>query len=143
VLTTYGLRTPAAIEIVLTLMLLGWLVVEVWRARRSSFEPMLWVAALATVLTHFISPRTATTHFGPMLVPLFMVFRVLQAPGDRRAAVTAAVLPLVAVVSWALFLMTVEGIQESAWNYVPIPLAGLIAIVWIHRPWLRLAERVG
>ena len=140
ILTTHALGAPAAVEAVVTFALLAWLALEVWRARQAPFDQMLWLAALTLVLTHFVSPRTATTHFGPLLVPLFMIFRVLQRPGERRTALVAALLPAAAVLSWALFLTTVAGIQESAWNYVPIPLALLLALLWLRRPWMRLVK---
>jgi hypothetical protein len=39
-----------------------------------------------------------------------------------------------------MFLLTVQGNQESAANYVPIPLLLLLLLVWMRRPWLRLAQ---
>jgi hypothetical protein len=143
VLTTFALGTPPPVEALATLILLGWLLVEVWRSRREPFAAMLWTAALTIVLTHFISPRTATTHFGPLLVPLFMFFRVLQGREGRRASAIAAMLPALAIGSWVLFLTTVEGIQESAWNYAPIPLAALGLLIWMRRPWRALAREAG
>lgn len=141
ILTTYALGSPAYIESAITLALLGWLLVEGWRSRQSSFEAMLWAASLAIVLTHFVSPRTATTHFAPMLLPLFMLFRVWQSSNERRGAWMAALTwPVVGLATWALFLLTVEGIQESAANYVPIPLLLLVALLWMRRPWLRLVQ---
>jgi hypothetical protein len=102
---------------------------------------MLWAAALAIVLTHFVSPRTATTHFGPLLLPLFMLFRVWQRSDESRGAWMAAVTwPAVGLATWAMFLLTVQGNQESAANYVPIPLLLLLLLVWMRRPWLRLAQ---
>lgn len=143
ILTTYALGTPTLVESAVTLTLLAWFLVETWRSRRLGFEPMLWAAALAIVLTHFASPRTATTHFGPLLLPLFMLFRVWQHSDERRGAWMAALTwPAVGLATWAMFLLTVQGIQESAANYVPIPLALLLALVWMRRPWQRLTEAV-
>jgi len=143
ILTTYSLGTPAFVESAVTVAWLAWFLVESWRARRLGFEPMLWAAALAIVLTHFVSPRTATTHFGPLLLPLFMLFRVWQRSDESRGAWMAAVTwPAVGLATWAMFLLTVQGIQESAVNYVPIPLLLLLLLVWMRRPWLRLAQAV-
>jgi hypothetical protein len=139
IITTDWLGTPPAVEAVVTLLWMVWLLTEWWRARRDSFEPMLWTASLTIVLTHFVSPRTATTHFAPMLVPLFMLFRVLSGPaGDRRKATIAAITAGTALASWALFALTVQGRQESAWNYLPIPILMLGVLLAIRRPWKRL-----
>ena len=141
ILTTYAFGTPVFVESAVTLALLAWFLVELWRSRHAGFEAMLWAASLAIVLTHFISPRTATTHFGPLLLPLFMLFRLWQSSNERRGAWMAAVTwPAVGLATWALFLLTVEGIQESAANYVPIPLLLLVVLVWMRRPWPRLAQ---
>ena len=141
ILTTYTLGTPGFVESAVTLAWLTWFLVESWRFRRLAFEPMLWAAALAIVLTHFVSPRTATTHFGPLLLPLFMLFRVAQRSDEGRGAWMAALTwPAVGLATWAMFLLTVQGNQESAANYVPIPLLLLLLLVWIRRPWLRFAQ---
>jgi len=143
ILTTHLMGSPRALEAILTAGLLVWFVIEAWRARRRSFEPMLWTAALAIVLTHFVSPRTATTHFTPLLLPAFMLLRAVQLPDRGRGTlVVAVVLPVVAVLSWAIFLLTVEGRQESALNYLPLPVGLLLALLWLRRPWLRLTGAI-
>jgi hypothetical protein len=139
ILTTYYLKTPVAVEVALTVGLLAWLVFELWKTRRQGFEPMLWGASLSLVLTHFVAPRTATTHFSALLVPVFLLFRVLQETRPRRSLlIIASLLPLAAIASWALFLTTVEGRFESALNYIPIPLSLLIALLLARAPWRRL-----
>lgn len=141
ILTTHLLGTPAAVEIALTAGLCFWLGFEWWKGRRTEFEPMLWVAGLTLVLTHFVSPRTATTHFGPLLVPVFMIFRVMTAPeGGRSRWAIAALMASAAVLSWILFLTTVQGRQESALNYLPLPILLLGGLIWIRGPWRGLAQ---
>jgi hypothetical protein len=141
ILTTYAFGIPPVMEMAITLALVAWFIIEVWRCRRQGYEAMLWVAALGIVLTHFVSPRTATTHFGPLLVPLFMLYRWAQHADARRGARLAAVtMPVIGVATWALFLATVQGIQESAANYVPIPVMLLGLLVWMRRPWAQLAR---
>ncbi|HSR48312.1 MAG TPA: glycosyltransferase family 87 protein [Anaerolineales bacterium] len=139
ILTTYYLGTPPLVELVLTAGLVVGVGYVWWVARRARFEMMVWAAALTIVLTHFISPRTATTHFGPMLVPAFMMFRVTAQPeGRARPWAVAGFLAAVSVLSWVLFLLTVDGRQESALNYLPVPIGMLLALIWIRRPWHRL-----
>jgi hypothetical protein len=141
ILTTYYAHTPSLVEAVVTLALLIWFGAAAWRARRVPFDGMLWTAALAVVLTHFVSPRTATTHFGPLIVPAFLILRIFQTMNDRRTTVAVAVgLPALAMLTWALFLGTVHGRQESALNYVPLPLGLLLGLLWAQRPWRRLTE---
>jgi hypothetical protein len=97
---------------------------------------MLWGASLALVLTHFVAPRTATTHFSALLVPLFLLLRIWQYRNGRYSAwIIAGLMPLIAVASWALFLITVRGRFESALNYLPIPLALLISLVLVRSRW--------
>ena len=144
ILTSYYLGTPAAVETILTLALLVWLGLEAWRGRHQAFEPMLWGASLSLVLTHFVAPRTATTHFSALLVPLFLLFRVLQAAQPRRGGlVIAMLLAVAALASWALFLLTVEGRFESALNYIPIPLGLLAALLLARSRWRQLVGGTG
>jgi hypothetical protein len=141
ILTTYYARTPPIVEGVVTIALLFWFVAEAWQARKLTFAPMLWTAALAIVLTHFVSPRTATTHFEPLVVPVFMILRVLQMTNERRTAVFVALgLPVLALLAWTVFLLTVHGRQESALNYLLLPIGLLLGLLWLRRPWRRLTE---
>jgi hypothetical protein len=136
ILTTYYARTPPIVEGVVTIALLFWFVAEAWQARKQTFAPMLWTAALAIVLTHFVSPRTATTHFEPLVVPVFMILRVLQMTNERRTAVFVALgLPVLALLAWTVFLLTVHGRQESALNYLLLPIGLLLGLLWLRRPW--------
>lgn len=132
ILTTYYLGTPPAVEWLITVGWLMWLGFEWWRGRRAGQERMLWLASLTLVITHFVAPRTATTHFAPLVLPLFLIFRAWRNSGWRYSnPAIAAVLALSLIGTWGLFLTTVEGIQESALNYIPIPvllLVGLYAV---------------
>ena len=140
ILTTHYLETPAAVETILVLALVAWLGIEAWRGRHLAFEPMVWGASLSLVLTHFVAPRTATTHFSALLVPSFLWVSVLQAWQPRRGPlIVAALLPVMAVASWALFLLTVQGRFESALNYIPIPLGLLAALLLVRPRWRDLA----
>ena len=144
ILTSHYLGTPAAVETVLTLALLFWLGLQAWRGRRLAFEPMLWGASLSLVLTHFVAPRTATTHFSALLVPSFLLFRALQTSQPRRGSlIIAALLAVIAVGSWALFVLTVEGRFESALNYIPIPLGLLVGLLLVRSRWRDLTMATG
>jgi hypothetical protein len=132
ILTTYYLRTPPAVELVLTAAVGAGLVYAAWHWRRAEVGKMLWISSLMLVGTHFIAPRTATTHFAPYLLPLFLLFehwrQTHSMVGERLAAIS---LFLILVGTWTLFILTVDGIQESALNYLPIPallVFGLFAV---------------
>lgn len=145
ILTSHLLGTPPWVEGVLTAGLAVWVTLEALRARTSPFRSALWTTSLVLVMTHFLSPRTATTHFGSLLVPLFLLGRLWDGnrePG-RAARILALLLPAVGVGSWLLFLATVQGRQESALNYLPIPLLLLAGLIRGRTPWRRLAEAAG
>jgi hypothetical protein len=56
---------------------------------------------------------------------------------------TAAIVAGTAVLAWTLFVATVEGRQESALNYLPLPIFLLAALFWIRRPWDALTRGAG
>jgi len=129
IMTSYYLATPPLLAWGLTALALAALGSVWWRFRSASEAWMLWVAGLTLLATHFVAPRTATTHFAVYLLPLFLLFESWRRAGNPQSIVW---LTLAAVFfgSWVLFLVTVSGNQESAINYLPIPLLLLAAIVW-------------
>lgn len=138
IMTTYYLGSPRIVEFLLTgggLLLLGWL----WFVHRESgYRRMLWVASLTMLVTHFVSPRTATTHFAPFILPMFLIFESWREQAPARASLWSGLtLALVLVGSWALFLLTVQGDRESAINYLPIPLLLLGGLLWRRSEILR------
>jgi hypothetical protein len=129
------------VEWALTGLLVVWMLAEAVRYRGVSAGASLWPASLALVLTHFVSPRTATTHFGSLLLPFFLLARLWHERDPAGAIRRLAILvPALAVASWALFLLTVQGRQESAWNYLPIPILLVAGLLWARHPWTALVE---
>lgn len=141
IMTTYYLGTPRAIEWLLAAGLLL-LLLQFWvRSRRGSLQEMLWVAGLTLLVTHFVSPRTATTHFGVLVLPLFLLFERWREDRPRSAPLAIGItLALTLVGSWLLFLLTVEGDRESALNYLPMPLL-LLSVILLRRRQLVEVER--
>ena len=129
IMTTYYLGSPPAFEWALTLAALAGLAIAWWRLRAATYGWMLWVTSLTLLATHFVAPRTATTHFAVFLLPLFLLFEHWRQRRWGRAAVWLT-LGVGLVGGWALFLATVSGVQENALNYLPIPLLLLAAILW-------------
>ena len=138
ILTSYYAHWPPAVEIAVSALFLAWLAWEGYRSRSMDLPSMLWAASLTLVITHFVSPRTATTHFAPLMLPLFMGFALMARRwGSRATPAIASILLLVLMGTWVLFLMTVQGNQESALTYLPIPVFLVVLLPMMKGAWLR------
>lgn len=108
--------------------------VEVWRGRRSGWDGFLWTTGLMLILTHFVAPRTATTHYSLLLLPLFVWFaRLWQRLGRQGALAVVGIEAVLLVGQWALFLTTVRGDYETAAVYLPFPVLMLAVQVLSRR----------
>jgi len=104
---------------------------EAWRGRRAAWNGFLWTTGLLLILTHFIAPRAATTHYTMILLPLFAWFvRLQEKLGQRAVWVVAGIEAALLVGQWAIFLATVQGSRETALIYLPFPLLMLIVQVF-------------
>ncbi len=100
-----------------------YVLLEAWRGRQSERNGFLWTTGLVLILTHFIVPRTATTHYSMLLLPLFAWFVRLQEKLGRRARLTVVGIEAALLVGqWAIFLITIQGSRETALIYLPFPL---------------------
>jgi len=105
-----------------------------WRGRRADWSGFLWSSGLMLILTNFIAPRTATTHYSMLLVPLFAWFSSISREWNRRGTRVIVIVEASLLVSqWALFLATVDGNYETALIYLPFPLL-LLAFHLAFRP---------
>jgi len=103
---------------------------EAWRGRRAGWGGFLWTTGLLLILTHFVAPRTATTHYTMFLLPLFACFELLQ---QRRGALLVAGVELALLVGqWAIFLATVQGNRETTPVYLPFPVL-MLAVQMLTR----------
>ena len=101
--------------------------VEAWRGRRAPHSHFLWTTGLLLILTHFVAPRTATTHYSMLLPPLFAWFAHLQRRLGRQAAsVIVGIELLLLAVQWIVFATTIEGSYEGALTYMPLPITLLV-----------------
>ncbi len=133
IMTRYYLGAPRIVDLTLTGAAIGLLAWQWISWRGVGKAQMLWLTSLTLVVTHFVSPRTATTHFAVYMLPLFMIFRWWRRQLPSAAGWwTWITLLAIFVGSWALFLLTVEGDQESAINYLPIPLI-LVATLLLRK----------
>jgi len=114
---------------------------EAWRGRRAGWGGFLWTTGLVLVLTHFIAPRTATTHYTMLLPPLFAWFAGLEDRlGHRAGPVAAGIEATLLVGQWVIFLATIEGNYETAPVYLPFPVMMLIVQVASRRQVWREGE---
>jgi hypothetical protein len=137
----YFMNLGPAIEIACTSVLVLYALYEAWRARQAEWDGFLWTTGLMLILSHFIAPRAATTHYSIMLPPLFVLFAKLENKLGRRAWLAVLVVQAVLLVGqWTLFLATIEGNFETAPVYLPFPVAMLIAQVLFRK---RILEERG
>jgi hypothetical protein len=141
IVVSYYAKLPGAVLTTATVLVLAWLAWEWYRSRSLDLTSMLWTASLTLVVTHFVAPRTATTHFAPLMLPLFMAFALsARRWGPASTPGVVSLLGVLLVGTWWLFLATVMGRQESALTYLPIPVALAIALPWMRSSWMSLAR---
>jgi hypothetical protein len=90
----------------------------------------LWLLGLTLLVTNLVAPRTATTNYTVLYVPLFFILKLVA---DRltRASFWLALFYILSVVGlWALFLTTVQGDYENPIMYLPLPFVLLIGLLW-------------
>lgn len=105
-----------------------------WRGRRAGWDRFLWTTGLMLILTHFLAPRAATTHYTLLLLPLFAWFALLQKRlGPRAALALVGIEAGLLITQWAIFLATIEGNFETAPVYLPFPLLMLIVQICTRR----------
>lgn len=119
------------------LVYLAWAWRQAWGDSGERFER---AALLTLVTTCLLAPRTATTDY-LMMTPA--LFTLLGRAARRRGAWLAAAVELGLFAGlWALFFLTVQGDQEQALMYLPLPI-----LLWVFlafgRPARPAAAAVG
>lgn len=119
-----------------------YLLVE-WRLALGTDERhFFWTALLTLVITNLIAFRTATTNYVVLLPVLYCIFQVWEERWSEGGSWMVGIsLVLLGAGLWALFLATVEGNQEHAIMYLPLPFFCLIGLWWI-RWWATRPPRV-
>lgn len=113
-----------------------YLVVEWFRSRGKGENGFLWTAFLTLVITNLVAYRTATPHYVALIAPLFLVSRVLDERWGSAGRWVSRIMYLVLFVGlWGLFVATVEGVDEQAVMYPPVPLL-LLFFLWWMRFWM-------
>ena len=116
----------------------AFLVYLIWSWRRMSswtWSELSWGTGLALIVTKFIAPRTATTNYVVLMLPLLLVFRALSAQ-VWRGNLLVLIFQAVSVFGfWALFAATIvteRGLNlppENPIMYLPLPI--LLMVVFL------------
>jgi hypothetical protein len=111
----------------------GYLLVEWGQAWKKEFPHFLWVALLTLLVNTLVAIRTATTHYILFYPAMMLIFKTLEERWRRFGQWLVWVILLIWFVgSWALFLVTVQGNQESSVMFLPFPFLVLLGLWWIR-----------
>jgi hypothetical protein len=95
------------------------------------------MTGLILIVTNFVAPRTATTHYTMLLLPLFAWFARLKWELSRwtELAVLGVEIGLL-LGQWIIFLTTMQENYETALVYLPFPVL-MLAVQLLTRPYVR------
>jgi hypothetical protein len=121
------------ISLLLYVVFIAYLLYEWFLAWRKEENWFLWVAMMTLVISTFVAPRSATTHYGMLLPAIFLLFRVWQERWGTSGnlAILLSILFLF-VGQWLLFLVTVQGVDEQAIMYLLVPFYCLLGLWWVR-----------
>lgn len=130
-------RAADAVTAIGTTALAVYLLVEWWLSLGGEERKFQWAAQLTLVITNLVALRTATTNYVVLIPALCLIAGVWQERRGRQVRVfLLAVLLVLGLGVWALFLSTVQGNVESALLYLPTPAFALLGLWWV-RWWAR------
>lgn len=110
-----------------------YLVVEWFRSKGKGENGFIWTAFLTLVITNLVAYRTATPHYVALIAPLFLISRVMEERWGKSGRWVSSLMYVVIFVGlWMLFLTTVQGVDEQAVMYVPVPFLILIFMWWMR-----------
>ena len=138
-LTHSALRSlGTAGEIFITTILMIGMIWVWWLAfRRDGKFWFLWSLGITLVVSNLIVPRSATTNYVLMLVPILWIFAALDRTQDwgRPTLIMAMLVSMLGL--WWLHYVTVVGNQEQPVMFIPSPfILGVILLVgyrWLIR----------
>jgi hypothetical protein len=123
IVVRYFLGLGPAVEAIGVAVFAVYGALEAWWGRRAGWNGFLWTTGLLLILTHFIAPRAATTHYTILLLPLLAWFARLQEKCDLRVGLAVVAIQVALLVGqWTIFLATIQGTYETALVYLPLPL---------------------
>jgi len=123
-------------ELIIVALLVMGMLWSWWMAYRPGGENwFLWSLSITLVVSNIIVPRSATTNYVMMLIPILWVYAAL----DRTKPWGRSVLLVLMLVSflglWWLHYATVVGNQEQPIMFIPAPIVLGIVLLWGFR-WL-------
>jgi hypothetical protein len=130
-------------EYILVAFLLGGVIWIWWRDLRAGGKGFLWSLSITLVVSNLIVPRSATTNYALMLVPMIWLMAACDRMGRRWRWLSLGGMIILLIGHWWLFAATVVGDQEQAVMFLPLPLL-LGALLLLGRSWLEKdAEKTG
>ncbi len=109
--------------------------VEIWAAKKGSYERFLWTACLTLTISQWIGIATDPGNFVILFIPLILVLSRLEERWKRQAAVLIPVILGVLFFGlWGLFLLTLSfdyQPMQSSLMFFPIPGFLMIGLYWI------------
>jgi hypothetical protein len=121
------------VNLVLNASLIAYMVLEWFLAWGKDKRWFLWTACMTMVITNLIAYRTATTNYVMLIPALFLIFKTWEDRwGIYGAAGTWLSLLLLGVGLWLLFINTVQGNEEQAIMYLPLPIFTLVGMLWVR-----------
>lgn len=104
-----------------------------WQERQAGWEGFFWTTGLVLILTNFVAPRTATTHYSMLALPLFAWFsRLKQQFGEGAGLAIVSIEGTLFIVQWGIFLTTIRGDFETPLVYLPYPVL-MLAVQLVSR----------
>jgi hypothetical protein len=121
-------------EWALSLGLLAVLIAVWWRTLRASHSAgeFLWALSVTLVISNLVVPRSATTNYVLLLLPILWLVAALDRSGRKGKVIAGLVLIVLFVGQWWLHLATVVGTQEQPVVFLPLPILVGIAL-WMGR----------
>lgn len=101
-----------------------------WRSlKNSARDAFLWGLGMTIVIASWIVPRSATTNYVLMLIPIVGIFAAL----DRNSKFGKFIILIWIIISlvgvWGLHLGTVQGNQEQPIMFFPLPVVLILALL--------------
>ena len=109
----------------------GYMIFEWLRTRGNDTPAFFWTAYMTLVVTNFVAYRTATPHYVVLIAPIFLVSRIMEERwGNIGQWVNRVTFFLLFAGLWGLFILTINGNEEQAIMYIPVPIITLFALWW-------------
>jgi hypothetical protein len=117
----------------ITVLSLVYLLWEWFMALRKDENWFQWTAAMTLVITNLLIYRTTSTSYLVLIPGLFIIFSIWNRRWHRRGEL-GIIIVLVGLFLglWSLFLLRLEGSQESALMFIPFPLIVLLGLWWVR-----------